>query len=81
MGEAAGGGGKKKETPKGKGKERKEQRTELTKGNSLTEDTPQGAVVNALRLHLHLHNYAYGTSKKNTHKHKHTEREKKKGGN
>jgi hypothetical protein len=53
-GEAAGGGG-------GKRNRRKEQRTELTKRNSLTEDTPRDAVTNALRLHLH--NFAYKTFK------------------
>jgi hypothetical protein len=36
---------------------------ELTKRNSLTEDTPRGAVTNALRLHLH--NFAYKTFKIN----------------
>jgi hypothetical protein len=35
--------------------------TELTKRNSLTEDTPRDAVTNALRLHLH--NFAYKTFK------------------
>jgi hypothetical protein len=40
------GGGEKR-------KRRKKQRTELTKWSSLTEDTPRGAVTNALRLHLH----------------------------
>ena len=55
-GEAAGGGGE-------KGKRRKDQRTELTKWNSLTEDTPRDAVTNALRLHLH--NFAYKTFKIN----------------
>ena len=54
MGKAAGEGGK-------KGKHRKGQRTELTKRNSLTEDTPRDAVTNALRLHLH--NFAYNTFK------------------
>jgi hypothetical protein len=44
-GKVAEGGGK-------KGKHRKGKRTELTKGNSLTENTPRGAVTNALRLHL-----------------------------
>ena len=53
-GKAAGGGGK-------KWKRRKEQRTELAKWNSLTEDTPRDAVTNALRLHLH--NFAYKTFK------------------
>ena len=53
-GEAAGEGGD-------KGKHWKGQRTELTKRNSLTEDTPRDAVTNALRLHLH--NFAYKTFK------------------
>ena len=53
-GEAAGGRG-------GKGERRKDHRTELTKRNSLTEDTPRDAVTNALRLHLH--NFAYKTFK------------------
>ena len=46
---------------------RKEQRTELTKWNSLTEDTPRDAVTNALRLHLH--NFAYKTFKIKCHDH------------
>jgi hypothetical protein len=54
-GGAAGGGG-------GKGKRRKGQRTEITKCNSLTEDTPRDADKNALRLHLH--NFDYKTFKK-----------------
>ena len=37
----------------------KDERTELTKGGSLTKDTPRGAFANALRLHLH--NVAYKT--------------------
>ena len=53
-GKAAGDGGEKGEHWKG-------QRTELTKRNSLTEDTPRDAVTNALRLHLH--NFAYKTFK------------------
>jgi hypothetical protein len=53
-GKAAGEGGE-------KGKHRKGQRTELTKRNSLTEDTPRDAVTNALRLHLH--NFACKTFK------------------
>jgi hypothetical protein len=53
-GKAAGGGGE-------KGKRRKEQRTELTKRDSLTEDTPRNAATNSLRLHLH--NFAYKTFK------------------
>jgi hypothetical protein len=44
-----------------KGKRRKDQRTELTKWNSLTEDTPRDAVTNALCLHLH--KFAYKTFK------------------
>ena len=53
-GKAAGEGGEKGEHWKG-------QRTELTKRNSLTEDTPRDAVTNTLRLHLH--NFAYKTFK------------------
>ena len=55
-GKAAGDGGEKGEHWKG-------QRTELTKRNSLTEDTPRDAVTNALRLFLH--NFAYKTFKIN----------------
>jgi hypothetical protein len=44
-----------------KGERRKEQRAELAKWSSLTEDTPRDAVKNVLRLHLH--NFAYKTIK------------------
>jgi hypothetical protein len=58
MGKAAGGGEGKGNAGRDKG-----QNTELAKWNrnSLTEDTPRDAVINALRLHLH--NFAYKTFK------------------